>query len=682
MPTPGEMLDPNRRNPTSGFSDRVVKGFVDGKVPLFNGNGQPVGGNLVNKFLDDPTYLGFSIFFDFQNSPLLFISDDSALEGDYAYKYLTSVSPARAKLLKTFVESLQYLQNNKPYVFQTIEGLDRCWNISTDLTEAYMGGDDAKIAIGCLESLDMRITGIMDMYRKLAYDNNSRKEVLPANLRKFRCTIFVQEIRRFKTLAAIVRQQQSQTSSNFGANNFIAPSTGGGLLDAATLNRIASGEDNDPIALFVNDNVSSVSFNLEFCEFMPEISSAAFSSFNNAGEKTAAQQKIGFKYEKVYEVNRYSSIDSEINDSALSRADKLKLGPQESALEAASRRVLASLAGAVKSRVGDGLVNAAKQIGIKNPLGTLNTVTTLLSADGVVRFGESLATQAGERLINSIGRNLGATNVYAGQDANVNEQLAEQRIFEEVPDINDLSPYRVFSANPGAPTGKLNEQLDPLSSLTMPSSAYQPTNFNGTNPPTLGGGQNMFQPSIPLGNFTSFNPLGAGSQPGPMQRVDIIPPGEPEPILQSQRVIPPGQPERPLGAQTILPPGQAEQPLQSQKLFGNSAVEKPLEAQTILPRGSVNEQLQAQRVIPAGSAQQPLEAQTILPPGQTQQQLTPERIFGPSVAEERMNPERIMPAAYIPTNNDGSLPPTLKSFNVMGAGGPPGPTLTSENILK
>ena len=676
------MLDPNRRNPTSGFSDRVMKGFVDGKVPLFNGSAQPVGGNLVNKFLDDPTYLGFSIFFDFQNSPLLFISDDSALEGDYAYKYLTNVSPARARLLKTFVESLQYLQNNKPYVFQTVEGLERCWNISTDLTDAYMGGDEAKIAIGCLESLDLRITGIMDMYRKIAYDNNSRKEVLPANLRKFRCTIFVQEIRRFKTLAAIVRQQQSQTSSNFGASNFIAPSTGGGLLDAATLNRIANGEDDDPISLFVNDNVSSISFNLEFCEFMPEVSSAAFSSFNNAGEKTAAQQKIGFKYERVYEVNRYSSIDSEINDSALSRADKLKLGPQESALEAATRRVLASLAGSVKSRIGDGLVNAAKQIGIGNPLGTLNTITTLLSADGVVRFGESLATQAGERLINSIGRNLGATNVYAGQSANVNEQLVEQRILEDVPDINDLTPYRVFSANPGAPSGQLTEQLDPLSSLTMPSTAYQPTNFNGTLPPSLSGRENMFQASIPLGNFTSFNPIGAGAQPGPMERVDIIPSGDPEQPLQAQRVIPPGQIERPLGAQTVLPRGQAEQPLQSQRIFGNGAAEKPLEAQTILPRGGVNEQLQAQRVIPPGQAEQQLGAQTILPRGQAQQPLSPERIFAPNASEQKLNPERIMPAAYTPTNNDGSLPPTLTGFNVMGAGGPPGPKLTPENILK
>jgi hypothetical protein len=60
---PGSVIDPNRRNPTSGFGDRVVKGFVDGKVPVFSGSAQPTGGSIVNKVLDDPTYLGFSIFF-------------------------------------------------------------------------------------------------------------------------------------------------------------------------------------------------------------------------------------------------------------------------------------------------------------------------------------------------------------------------------------------------------------------------------------------------------------------------------------------------------------------------------------------------------------------------------------------------------------------------------------------
>ena len=561
MPTPGEMLDPNRRNPTSGFSDRVVKGFVDGKTPLFSGSGQPVGGNVVNKFLDDPTYLGFSIFFDFQNSPLLFVSDDSTLEGDYAYKYLSEVSPTRARLLKSFVESLQYLQYNKPYVYQTMEGLDRAWNIATDLKDAYMGGDEAKIGIGCLESLDLRMTAIMDLYRKIVYDANSRREILPANLRKFRCTIFVQEIRRFKTLTAIIRQQQSDTSSSSGITNFVSPVTAaGGLFNASVLNSVASGNEQDPISLFVNDNVSTISFNFEFCEFLPEMASAMFGSFNNAGEKTPAQQKIGFSYEKVYEVNRYSSIDTELNDKNISTADSLGLGRAESAISAASRRVLSSLAGTVKSRVGDALVAKAKQMGLSNPLGTLNTITTLLSADGVARFGESLLTNAENTLINNLARNSGTTNVYAGTaKPNSLAALKEEKIMPDVPDQNPLDPYKAFSGN-NTVNGELKEHLDPLSSVSMPSTAYQPTNFNGMELPKMTQERILSTPQQVASNFSSLNTMTN------------------QPVDNTSRT------------------------------------------------------------------------------------------------------EKMMPVANQPTNSDGTAPPQLSAFKILGAGGPPGP-MTTENIF-
>jgi hypothetical protein len=554
------MLDPNRRNPTSGFSDRVVKGFVDGKTPLFSGNGQPVGGNVVNKFLDDPTYLGFSIFFDFQNSPLLFVSDDSTIQGDYAYKYLSEVSPTRAKLLKTFVESLQYLQYNKPYVYQGMEGLDRAWNIATDLKDSYMGGDEAKIGIECLESLDLRMTAIMDIYRKIVYDTNGRREILPANLRKFRCTVFVQEIRRFKTLTAIIRQQQSNTSSAGATSNFVSPVTAsGGLFNASVLNSVANGNEQDPISLFVNDNVSTISFNFEFCEFLPEMSSTVFSSFNNKGEKTAAQQKIGFTYEKVYEVNRYSSIDSELNDKNISTADSLGLGRAESALAAASRRVLSSLAGTVKSRVGDALVAKAKELGVSNPLGTLNTITTLLSADGVARFGESLLMNAGNNLINGAVRGAGLPNVYAGSaKANQLTPLKEEKILPDVPAQNPLNPYKVFSA--GSVSDALTEKLDPLSSLSMPSTAYQPTNFNGAELPKMTQ-EKVFSAAQTSSNFSTTNTIGKG-QSSPTYKT-----------------------------------------------------------------------------------------------------------------------EKIMPAGYQPTNNDGTAPPQLSAFKVLGAGGPPGPSLNAEKVF-
>jgi len=554
-----ETINSNRRNPTSGFSDRIIKGFIDGKQPSFSGSTQPQGGSIVNKILDDPTYLGFSIFFDFVNSPLFFISDDNSLAGDYAYKYLSNVSPQRAELLKIFVNSLQYIQNNKSYVFQTIEGLDRCWSIATDLTDAYMGGENAKINITCLESLDLRITGLIDLYRKIVYDTNGRREIVPANLRKFKCTIVVQEIRKFKTLTDIIRSQQSDTSSNFGQNNFVSPSVAGGLFSASTLNQIVAGEQDDPISLWVNDNASQVVFNFDYCEFLPGESNTWLSDVSNAGEKNPASQKIVFAYEKVSEVNKYSTLEGDLNSENLFRSDTLGLGIKESALQSASRRVLASLAGSVKSKVSDTLINKAKEIGIKNPLGVLNTVNTLLSVDGVVRFGESLVSQTSQNLLARAGNAIGDNNIFT-EKIILNTQLN--------PDI------KAFSVN-NRPNEILSEKLDPLSSSTLSSAAFQPTNFNGQQIPSLSQ-ENILKSPVRKGNFSSLNILNNGNVPGPFVRTNVI---------------------------------------------------------------------------------------------------------GSSIPEKALQSEKILGTAYTPTNNDGTLPPQLTAFNALGSGGPPGPTITTENIF-
>lgn len=527
-------LNSDRRNPTSGFSDRVIKGFIDGKQPSFSGSTQPQGGSIINKILDDPTYVGFNIFFDFVNSPLFFISDDNSIAGDYAYKYLTNVSPPRAELLKIFVNSLQYIQNNKSYIFQTITGLDRCWSIATDLKDAYMGGPEAKIDIGCLESLDMRITGIMDLYRKIAYDTNGRREILPANLKTFKCTIVVQEIRRFKTLTDIIRSQQSDTSSNFGQNNFISPSIAGGLFNTSTLNQIASGEQDDPISLWVNDNASQIVFNLDYCKFNPEESTGIF-TFNNAGEKTQASQKIVFSYEKVSEVNRYSNLEGDLSDTNLYRSDSLGLGIKESALQSASRRVLASLAGAVKSKVSDTIINKSNEIGIKNPLGLLNTVNTLISADGVFRFGESLLSQTSQNLIAGASNALGINNIFP-EDEILNTQLN--------PDIKAFSmDNRIIDV--------LSEKLDPLSSNTLKSTANQPTNFNGLIEPKLSQ-ENIIKSPIRKEKFNNFNILGAGYKPGPFFSTNVIGTVEEQEEFTRTNVIGFGEIEKSLQSEKIL----------------------------------------------------------------------------------------------------------------------------------
>ena len=176
-------------------------------------------------------------------------------------------------------------------------------------------------------------------------------------------------------------------------------------------------------------------------------------------------------------------------------------------------------------------------MGIKNPLGVLNTVTTLLSADGVVRFGESLLTNVANNLTTSLGRSLGAHDAFAGQRIEVNEQLN--------PNI------RAFAAAEG-PNEILTERLDPLSSNTLSSEAFQPTNFNGTPPPALDQ-ENLIAPAVQnlnfrgsniegraaqLGPFSSTNTLGSGADTQPFTRTDIIGNGADTQPLKAEKILP------------------------------------------------------------------------------------------------------------------------------------------------
>ena len=65
-----------------------------------------------------------------------------------------------------------------PWTFQELEGLQNVFKFD-ELKKNYRGGDDAVIQIKCLESTDLIISGLMDVYRNIAFDIERWCEVLP-----------------------------------------------------------------------------------------------------------------------------------------------------------------------------------------------------------------------------------------------------------------------------------------------------------------------------------------------------------------------------------------------------------------------------------------------------------------------------------------------------------------------
>ena len=100
----------------------------------------------------------------------------------------------RAAILHNFKRALKDIQDNFPYYFTKISGLDSLTTISP---ESGMRVKDGEITLDCMEGIDLRITQLLQMYRKIVWDDVYQRWVLPDMMRYFGMRIYVSEMRLF-----------------------------------------------------------------------------------------------------------------------------------------------------------------------------------------------------------------------------------------------------------------------------------------------------------------------------------------------------------------------------------------------------------------------------------------------------------------------------------------------------
>jgi hypothetical protein len=261
---------------------------------------------------EDPTYLGFSIDFDFgvlgidpdygtpisplfyegnyknnnylnifgqlqyvgrSKSPedVLFYSAQTYLENreSSTIRGFPETGGKRAQMLKQFKILLKDVTKNQPWFFQSITGLDSLYKVARggyqdlDADSDFNPSRAATIEIKTLESLNLRITALGDLYNHATFDFINMRETVPKNLRRFRMYIYVTDLRNFfktnrlinssTTLSTIANTANLIGSQINPGNNFAGSSTqstgsfpddngaqGGGIGN--TLNSIARSE--------------------------------------------------------------------------------------------------------------------------------------------------------------------------------------------------------------------------------------------------------------------------------------------------------------------------------------------------------------------------------------------------------------------------------------------------------
>jgi hypothetical protein len=184
-------------------------------------------GKLAQSPYQDPTYLSFVILFnvsDHTNSPLLSgaaeefymnhlgasyreETDSSKMDGSHKSESdknkmggLSSGGNSgtvkfyedRLSNLVKFKKALLDINRNTPWFFQAF-----------DPNNPYFGGDDAKLTLSCLESINLRVSGLMHLYRKAVFDEVKWNWILPENLRKFSMVVYITEVRKFQNISRI-----------------------------------------------------------------------------------------------------------------------------------------------------------------------------------------------------------------------------------------------------------------------------------------------------------------------------------------------------------------------------------------------------------------------------------------------------------------------------------------------
>lgn len=243
------------------------------------------GTNRDNTFhnTDNPGRYFFKLFFYFDQGGLL---DRRVYGGDYldsphergmvfnnsALNYLMMNGEyERAELLEKFINLLSNINTHSPWYFSEIEGVADSINRKV-FVEGDVKIDEARptMTIKCLpDPVDDRIGTLMDLYKAVCYSYVQKKEIIPANLRKFTMGLYV----------------------------FQAPKN---------IHRFSSGEYG---TLEHNDSVFKTNtkyFEFINCEFLILSSATAYTVFNNK-EGVEHNFEIGISYDDVYD-ERYNAF--------------------------------------------------------------------------------------------------------------------------------------------------------------------------------------------------------------------------------------------------------------------------------------------------------------------------------------------------------------------------------------
>ena len=487
----------------------------------------------------DPTYIGFKLLFLF-DQPGSGLLSEKPLKNT-AMGYLEKIGDTiRMGYLKSFVKLLKRINEETPWFFQTIEGLDEAWKHMYQEKDYKPILTDRKVIINCLdESVDLRMTALMDLYRKACFDWPNRREVVPANLRRFTVRVYCYEGRFLNrwgfpwspsalgingaieaAIPSFLKYGKRQMDRYFGPDekSDLKGFTGEGSV-GDKLKNVATemfGRKKDSI----NPHISRVMYLFNYCEWLPDESNALVASISHKDWGLKAQ-KIAFSYQNVEEDNIFRfHHDQRVQDTIIGTLDNLALdNPSFLEKDGVPPIVGAYAAGAISrgvTELRDLLVGKLNDLLLGNVYGFQPLLAAQSLANGGVSGALSLVKEAGKNTSKDNATN-DVVNGKAGENPYSDIQANPSGI------SSNVSKNNLNGSNPSTPQGinsqdasLANDKGSDSTSQGLGQSNASLTNQNGSNP-SKPQGLSPFNAS--LSNDKNSNP--ATSQGSPTMNVSL-----------------------------------------------------------------------------------------------------------------------------------------------------------------
>ena len=252
--------------------------------------------NTLNARYDQPTYVSFRLVFapngdswyngaadevnyDRMPHPLFApkgIDDVIDRQRYSAVDYLLDANEyTRANMLQEFQQKFNTLQDKFQWYFQKIDGVSDLLKI--DPKKGMRVTSDKRLTVTALEAVDLRMSHILNLYRKIAWDDTYQRWVLPDMMRYFTLDIYISEFRTFQGYETKTAESNS-----------------------------------DDLSLTVLDNILPTwVIKCEMCEFdLENINFTYLDSLNVGEDVDMAGLTFGIKVGKMYEEQIYPTFQN------------------------------------------------------------------------------------------------------------------------------------------------------------------------------------------------------------------------------------------------------------------------------------------------------------------------------------------------------------------------------------